>query len=296
MNFSTGGWLRSLLLFAVASASLRAQIVVHDCSDASLRSAIASSSHVVLSCPGSLVVTSTLVLSNNLFLESSVGATLQATNGQRLFYVNSNLTLRLAGMNFTSCNTTDKFGAVIWSAGNVSASNCVFAGNSVHGANGSAGFVFPGGEARGAALFQYNTGEVVFTDCIFSNNLARGGNGATNATGPGSWAGGGKGAAVSLFQGSAFFTNCTFLNNSSIGGIGGDIAGGANAGAVFCDADVASTFVRCTFSNQIAQTLGSIKASSSGVGGGALYLAGASSIFDCVFLSNRVIGEVAAGL
>jgi hypothetical protein len=144
-------------------------------------------------------------------------------------------------------------GGAIYSAGNLSLSNCTFLGNSVAGGAGgtggtngtgrfagSPGMGGVGGEGSGAAVYSANY--AVILNCTFSGNVGQGGHSAPGGTDSNGYGVSGAPGANSLGGGlysvnTGFLTNCTFCNNQVTGGNGGGggsgtstLASGGNGG------------------------------------------------------------------
>ncbi|MEI6197242.1 MAG: hypothetical protein WCS42_23245, partial [Verrucomicrobiota bacterium] len=181
-----------------------------------------------------MITNGSLTISNNISIVGPGPSLLTITgNGSaRAFSINNGVTAAISGLTFTNCYASWDGGA-IYNSGNLSLSNCLFAGcNSalccVSGINGGPGFA--GG--NGGAI--YNGGILTAVNCQFLHNATcNGGKGAGGSvdsssfwTSGGNGGNGGNGGAV-YDAGTASFLNCTFgWNASGSGGAGGGGASG----------------------------------------------------------------------
>jgi len=202
------------------------------------------------------------------------------TNGSRAFIVSNGVTASISGLAFTNCSGWDSvqgyYGGAIYNFGNLSLSNCLFAG--CHGHYGGSSPLNNGstGGTGGSGGAIYNGGTLRVVNCQFLKNAAGGGGpgAAGNAanftywTVGGNGGNGGSGGAI-YDAGTASFLNSTFgWNGSGGGGVGGVGAsgyfdptlerhvdgpgsGGGNGGDAGDGSAVFSlggtTFVGCTF-------------------------------------------------
>jgi hypothetical protein len=220
-------------------------------------------------------------------------------------------------------------GGAIYSAGNLSLSNCTFLGNSVSGGTGGAGGTngtgrFAGSAGTGGAGMEgsgaavYSANYAVILGCTFSGNVGQGGDsapGGTDSNGNGvSGAPGANSLGGGLYSvNTGFLTNCTFYNNQVTGGNGGGggsgtstLASGGNGGnggnglggGLYNGGSV--FVVNCTFygcggvggTNGLAGT-GRFAGNngSIGVGAGGDIAQGSGSLF----LANSILATNAAG-
>jgi hypothetical protein len=121
-------------------------------------------------------------------------------------------------------------------------------------------------DESGGAFFGTNSSPS-FIDCDFIENSADGG----------------SGGAIALIYGNLTLTNCTFTRNVAAGFLGN----GAIGGAVFYDGrgvDLAA-ITGCTFADNLATASGG-QPPSAGGSGGAMWIASAGIVTDCIFTGN----------
>lgn len=243
--------------------------VVMECSEAALRAAMSGGGHVTFACDGTILISSTVVLRTNTFLDAAGHHITIQGSGVMLFQVSQNVKFSLANLKLTGGSAVAG-GGINNAGGSVNATNCVFSGNvaseggaicnsgtllvdhctftvdSVAGSNGLPGSCYyePGGsgnEAAGGAICNFGT--LTISRCMFNNNSVVAGSGAYGYMGyhgdPGmSGGGGGSGGAGGNGNGGALYNagtarviSSTFADDSGKGGNGGAGAdGGPNYG------------------------------------------------------------------
>jgi hypothetical protein len=244
----------AILMLLSPAGSVRAGGTVPDCTEASLRSALAGGGTVTFTNDCNIALTGQIFINQATTIDAGGhNVLIGSSNAVPLFDVAANLTLR--GVSLVNGVGTNTGGALFIQPGAaVTASFCVFSGNTVVGTNGLAGAngttnsSYTGGNAssgtQGAAGLGgaiYNLGSLVLLNCTLNNNTATGGDGGSGGAG-GTGAGtfsiggnGGNGATGGAGFGGAIYNlgdltliNCAFSGNIAAGGSGG--AGGA-AGA-----------------------------------------------------------------
>lgn len=288
-----GRWLGfgALLLLAQAGAfTAHSESIVTLCTQEELQARIDEARDlgsggdgiVTFDCDGIIVLTNSILLTNSIYIEidpddgseievdaglineitldgtgrfitfSGLTAT-NATNGVRLFLVDSGVTLSLTNLNFINGQSTNGGAVYVRSNGVLLASGCVFSNNlavtshGVDGASASADTVNGSAKdgrngtssatAAGGAI--YNLGSAEFVQCAFLTNGVVGGSGGQggdggNATvrggdgGNGGKGGSGLGGAI-YSQGMLGAYSSSFYFNFAFGGFGGD-GGAAGSG------------------------------------------------------------------
>jgi hypothetical protein len=226
--------------------------VVNSPDEASLRAAINIGGWVSLGFNGTVTLTSTINISNNVILDGrNVSATISGGNAVRLFTVAPGATLSMT--NLTLAN------------GNFSVTN---------------GTLDPTADA--GAIYN-NGGMVSLNGCLLTNNLAAKYNYSFNVV---ALARGGaifnNGGTVSLF-GSSISNNTTM----SIGGYFVSLSGGASYGGAIYNINGTLTIVSCNVSGNECYSSGS----SSSLGGAAFQASGSLLISNSVFAGNLALGS-----
>jgi hypothetical protein len=183
------GFVISLILSTVAHGVHAGTVL--SCDEAALRAAVSGGGTVTFGCDGTIVLGSTLVISNDTVLDGTGGnVVLSGSNAVRVLSVKSGV--RLSILNLTIAN------------GRYRGTNAV-----------TGSFNGRGESAFGAAI--YNDGGIVdLTNCALTNNSVMGGNGAIPMFGN-SLGGAGGGAAVFNNGGTLNVTNSLFQLNRSVG-------------------------------------------------------------------------------
>lgn len=286
---SENRWLMQLNKRAVAGAvtallllplAVQGGGVVTECTESSLRAAMAGGGKVTFACDGTITLAKTITNTIDTLLDASGHqVTISGSNAVRVFYVNTNVVFALA--NLTVANGRAASGAGIFNAGGtVNLTNCTFSGNSARGAAGTDTGMNggPGQDGCGGALDNFGVVNVI--DCSFTGNSATGGGGGAGDSvfipgdrpGYGGNGGIGFGGAVRN-SGLLTASGCTFSGNSATGGIGG--AGGS-------------------FLNMSTSPINGGGGGSGGSGnGGALYNSGIVHLVNCTLGFNT--GAGAAG-
>jgi general secretion pathway protein D len=267
-------------------------LLTNNCSQYSqFLATVAAGGYVPLTnCP-TLVLSNTITIATNVFLDAVSGSvTIAGNNALRLFTVLPGASLTLNGVTLQG-GSSDRGGA-IYNGGTVVLSNCVVAGNSAVGGSGSNGVdgdndanygkdgtdATPGLQGVGGAIL--NLGSLTANSCQFTNNRATGGNGGSGGSGgSGSYRGGNgrHGGDGALAFGGAIYSagsllslnHCFFSGNSATGGSGG--SGGTNGTGAF------------------PGYMGTGGAGAEG-SGGAIYCANSATMLNCTNINNTAQG------
>ena len=264
----------ALLVFSCAGSAWAGGTVTN-CTEAAFTNALSGGGTVTFACNGSIVFTSTKIVSVSTILNANgYNVTLNGQNGgtkTRLFYVNTNVSLTMSGLKLVNGLSTNG-GAIFNNGGTVNATNCVFAFNSAIGPVGTDGASIGDGDPGrvgtngcGGALF--NLGVATFHQCTFATNSAVGGNGGRGGNGESALKYGGDGGLGGDGLGGAAYNNgqlllasCSLNDNFTVGGDGGNggdgngqrggpggVGGRASGGAIFSDKVLSLT--DCTITN-----------------------------------------------
>jgi hypothetical protein len=254
--------------------------VISSCDESGLRSALASGGAFTFSCDGTIALSGTLVVSNNVVLDATGHRIVISGNGAvRIFKVNSGAHLSLinvvlANGKYAGTNGFDgspaasgesaKGGAILVTNASVDLSACILSNNVVVGGSGGSNPSLStvgagsGGTGEGGAVYGLNS-ILNVTNCLFANNQASGAPGGSSAKDT-SFAptGDSFGGAVCIFGGTMFLTNTVFNSNTSTGTVAGanifgiyGSAGNASGGGIH-NHNGGLTLSGCTFQNNIA--------------------------------------------
>jgi hypothetical protein len=213
-----------LLLPGIAGAG--ATNIVSSPYEASLRAAIHIGGWVGFGFNGTITITNTIAITNNVILDGSgFAATISGGNAVRLFYVAPGVTfgatnLTLANGSYLVTNNVADAGAIYNDGGTVTLTACTLTNNSAQS------LVIPfnpgiAGLARGGAIFN-NGGVVLLNQTSISNNLVSGGGIGT-----------GLGGALYNTNGTMRITGCNVSSNVCQGLCDGFGPGMAMGGAAF---------------------------------------------------------------
>jgi hypothetical protein len=203
----------SSIIGAMYPQSARAATPLAVCDETSLRSAIAPGGPVLFDCDGTIVLTSPLVITNDVTLDANGRSViLSGGNAVRLFSINSNATLTLLGLTLVE-GRAQAGGGILNDRGIVHLANCTVANHNALGTTSDQGI---------GGFILNRTGAVSAVSCVFSNNVARGGTGGVlfGLSGAGGTAA--AGGVIADEGGQIHLSNCVFTANSAIGGDGGD--------------------------------------------------------------------------
>jgi uncharacterized repeat protein (TIGR03803 family) len=227
--------------------------IVINCTEANLRTALAGGGTVVFACDGTITLTNSIEVMQDLVLDGTGHQiTLSGNHAVPLFYVNTNTSLTLSNLTLADGYAAGTFattgyvpddpdlvgrGGGIFNQGSLVLANCVFTNNQAVG-----GYVFMGygGSGQGGAIF--NQGTNIMDNCVFSGNSTLGGNGGSPNYGF-SAGGGGAGEGGAIYNaGSLTISRSSFTNNAAAGwsgaaaqpmpnGMSGELTGGAGGAA-----------------------------------------------------------------
>jgi hypothetical protein len=247
--------------------------VVYSADEASLRAAIKIGGWVGLAFNGTVTITNTINITNNVILDGkNVSAVISGGNAVRLFYVApgvtfcaTNLTLANGSCVVTSGEpgTSADAGAIYNDGGTVTLISCTLTNNSARS-------LIYGGLARGGAIFN-NAGTVSLCQSAIPNNAAIGGgpNGYGGLPRPTTY-GIGLGGAIYNTNGAVTITSCNVSSNICSGVCENYGYGLAMGGAVFQESG-SLTIANSSFAlNQASGTNGQPGAPASPAYGGAL--------------------------
>jgi hypothetical protein len=209
---------------------------VADCTEASLRLAMANGGPVRFACDGTITLSNTLDIALDTSLDAN-GHQVTLSGGQvvRLFQVNPGVRLTLRGLTL---------------ADGLARGTNAFAPES------------PGGEGLGGAVL--NRGVLVAHDVAFLRNTAAGGTGGAGSefgSRFGGAGGSGHGGAIGNLGSTVELRGCRFTDNRALGGTGGLPAwaapisrgGDAAGGALWSAGDALLTITNCIFTgNSVA--------------------------------------------
>ncbi len=256
--------------------------VVNSPDEASLRAAIALGGWVGLGFNGTITITNTIAVSNNVILDgSSVGATISGGNAVRLFYVAPGASLSATNLTLANgigsvyvgvANGLVQGGAIYNDGGNITMVSCLLTNNSATALGNSV--------AQGGAIFNQN-GTVSLFNSLFFNNSA-----ANNGFSSPLWQGGG---AIYNTNGLLTVVDCNFSSNQCY--TASASAGTSFGGAVF-QASGSLLVTNSVFSfNQALGGPAAFNPDASPGYGGALYALGGMVIIDhSQFLTNTAKG------
>jgi hypothetical protein len=286
--------------------------VVNSCDEAGLRAALSGGYSVTFGCDGTIVLTSSLILSNAASIDASGhDVTLSGGGAVRIFKLGSGASLSLKGLKITGGFTQGaggipaeegKGGAILLDHGELHATDCQFTNNTVVGGSGGSGDGAPGAAGRGGAIYS-SEGVLRLTNCSFAMNISRGGRGGSSGfVGRNVRGGEAGGAACATFNGDTIAIDCQFIGNQSTGGEGGTYAalGGSPAGTARGGAwqqlGGTSTFSRAVFlTNTAATAAPRFSAGGPDVFGGGLFIeSGTSRMDEVVFQGNQVVAGAAS--
>ncbi len=272
--------------------------VVSVCDEASLQTAIRAGGWISIGCSGTITLTNTLTITNNVILDGSgVSATLSGGNAVQLFSVSpgaalalTNLTLANGVSIVTNKNAPAAGGAIYNSGGTVTLTGCTVLNNAAQNfANG--------GTAKGGAICNVGGSVFIYATAISSNSIL--GGYYQNPQTPPPFGGSGYGGAIFSSTGVMLVSNCVFNGNVSTGNAGG---GGMYGGALFQDSG-SLVLVGTLLTNNVALGASALfygfanNVSGSGAGyGGALAASGGTvTINHCQFYANSALVAGAYG-
>ncbi len=300
--FAMGGSLAYLLPGRAHAAT----IPVSTCTESALRSAITAAGPggtVTFGCSGTITLTSTLVIYNDLTLDGT-GQNVTLSGGHAVEVLDI-LTNTFALNHLTIADGLSEFGAGLFffptsSTSTLTLTNCTFTGNTARSIT-TAFLGLGGGLDAGDAI-------VNMTNCAFIDNTAQGAPGMPASagslapspdSGPGNRAGAGEGGGVFLSDAIATLTDCTFRGNTAQGGAGNTAPNGADGlgGGLYNGDGSTLTLTNTTFTDNAAQGgaggNGSSAGGSGGAGsGGGVFNKGTITVTTGTLASNTAVGGV----
>ena len=209
----------SSVVALVITNSIGPTNVVNSPDEAGLRAAIKIGGWVGLGFNGTVTITNTITISNNVILDGeNVAAVISGGNAVRLFYVApgatfcaTNLTLANGSSIVTNGTpgTPADAGAIYNNGGMVTLVSCTLTNNNAQS-------LISGGLARGGAIFN-NGGSVSLFQSAISNNASIGGGLNSSVQSP-TVVGMGLGGAVYNTNGSVTIAGCNMSSNICLGG------------------------------------------------------------------------------
>jgi hypothetical protein len=201
------------------------------CNEANLRAAIQAGGWVSINCNGTIILTNTINITNDVILDATgVSFALSGGNELRQFYVEPGAMLSATNVvledgSVTLTNTTADGGAIYNDGGFVTLVSCTLTNNNAQSISPTMPFE-PMGLARGGAVFN-NGGTLTLETCSVSDNAVVGG--VPDYTHLRPVGGQGFGGAIFATNGSVTIANCLFSSNfcTAQGGINGECLGGA---------------------------------------------------------------------
>jgi hypothetical protein len=219
--------------------------MVSVCDEASLRAAIQIGGWVSINCNGTITLTNTININNNVILDASrVSMTISGGNAVRLFYVAPGQSLLATNLSLANgrCIVTNSpmpadAGAIYNNGGTVSLTGCTVTNNLAQSP-------YLAGISRGGAIFN-NSGTLFLYNSSISNNAVFGGIMANNF---GINGGSGYGGAIFTTNGSVTIVNS--LVNSNLCTEGGGPNGFGYGGGMFV-ASGTVTISNSSFANDL---------------------------------------------
>ena len=303
-----------ILLSLFIHSRLQAAGTVVNPTEADLRAALAGGGTVTFACDGTILLTSTLTITNATAVDASGhSVTISGNNTVRVFTVTNSVTLSL--MNLRVANglaagtngaagvdgSTAQGGGVYVNGGTLLAANCQFVANAALGGNGGANYSSNGGNGGAAfgGAIDVNGGALGITNCQFYGNVVNGGTGGQSDGGFSAGAGGEScGGAIHFGASAVFLQGCRFETNQSIGGVPGITPGffgppGGGFGGAVCQNGGSATMNNCVFvgnAGSSASPLSSLNGSGGPALGGAVYSDAQLALAGGTFTSNNVVG------
>jgi len=291
----------------------------------SLQAAIALGGWVGIGFNGTLLLTNTINITNNVVLDGTgVAATISGGNAVQLFNVAQGASLTISNLTLANGSCISAIGSAdggaIYNNGAVTLVGCSLTNNSalsqMYGGLARGGAIFNnggtvfvlgsslfsnsvsggftansygqnGGFGYGGAVFNTN-GSLSLVNSILRGNLCKSAPGDPNAGA--SW-----GGAAFEASGSLTLTSCNFSSNQVVGGNGGSAAGGGNngcpayGGAVAVQGGNVSINRSQFFANAATGGNTGFNGSGSPAFGGAIYSATTLAINDCSFFGNKAV-------
>jgi hypothetical protein len=260
--------------------------VVTVCNETELRQAIARGGRVEFCCNGTISLTSTIEITNNVELTAADGynVVISGRNSVRLFKVSTNITFTLVNISLVNGRHISEGaeeasgGAIYNDGGNLRLFSCIFSNNQAIGGQG--GGVNP--SARGGAVF--NRSGTIWADGLISiSNSAIG-------TYRGGGGGAGLGGAIFSQGGVVSMVRAAFIGNA----VGSHAPGLASGGAVRSENALIqihdSTFNGNRATGGSYQPVFAVAPPWGPAAGGALWTSGTAIVARCEFRANSANG------
>ena len=222
--------------------------VVTNATETALNTALVGGGTVTFDCDGTITLTSTKVITNDLVLDATGhNVVISGGNAVQLFSATTSAnSIKLFNLTLANGKSTNYLsgagvvGGAIYCGHGFYATDCTFSNNVAQGTNGAVGINGgngtageAGSDSLGGAIYD-RFGPIYLTNCVFINNSAIGGQGGLGGKATGSNGNGGNGGAGgSAYAGAILCNNGiqlfkrNFIGNAAIGGNGG---GGGNCG------------------------------------------------------------------
>jgi hypothetical protein len=270
-----------LVLLTVSSMGQARAAIISSCDQPALEAALAAGGEYTFGCSGTIILTNTLTVTNDVSFDGAGQEVIISGNGAvRIFKVQPNVHLTLANLTVANGRHTGT--------------------NGVNGGGFPASPGTPGEPAYGGAI-SIDSASVMLVSCLFSNNSIKGGNaGGGPQPAP---AGSARGGAICNSGGSLTAVNCLFTRNQVTGGV--PISGGGTLlpspdgfGGAICNSNgtlslsnsifTLNTNLGVAFSSSVFMSVGPTAGNAYG---GAIHAEGGSnSITHCSFALNYALG------
>ena len=243
------------------------------CDEASLRAALEGGGSVTFACNGTIVLGSTVVISNNTILDGTGHAvTLSGGDQVGIIEVEANITATFISLGISNGRLTNRPGlgaGILNMSGQVNLTNCQLNYHMTAGADGGQ-YIFygnPGYAAYGGAI--YNGGQLNVDSCFFYGNTAAAGRGGDGASANAGGNGGNASGGAIYNAGTLRVLRTSFTYNITSGGNGGSSTG---------------------YPNSYTHPDGGSGGSGGAALGGAIFNAGSAYIEQVLFNNNECAG------
>jgi hypothetical protein len=267
--------------------------LVSSINQASLQAAIAQGGWIGLDFNGTLTLTNTLIITNNVVLDgNNFSAVISGGNAVRLFYVTNGASLTLSNLTLANgyCGissgppgTAAEAGAIYNDDGTVTLAGCTLTNNSAQS-------LIYGGLARGGAIFN-NGGSVALYQSLVTDNQVVGG-GVNSSSHPGGTTGTGLGGAVYNTTGVLVIIGCSVSGNISQSVAVDEGIDVCMGGAIYQSSGTLNLTNSSFLFNGLAHVEDNGIAGEGGSGfGGAIAVVGGNLTMDhAIFATNQAVG------
>ncbi len=284
--------------------------IVSNLSASEFNIAVQAGGTVTFATNGTIVLTNTITISNNVILDgTNHSITISGGGAVEIFNLPASLSLTLRNLtvanglqngdvyypNGQPAGAGTGFGGAIFTLGNLDIENCTFTNNGVISPSVPD---YDGGSTLGGAI--YNSGTMTISNTTFVSNAVVGGGGGAEHY---SVSGSGYGGAIYNNGGTISLGKVMFSNNAAVGGAGiaviqGGHDGNAYGGAIFStggviaanDIEAVNNAATGGGTDQSIGFPGGVAFGGSAFGG-AVYLTGGTIAFSNSIISNNVAGE-----